>query len=141
MAPHKPFSCQLCNNSYSSKLSLSRHENTKHNMNRIVPHHQHLPVISEGIINHFRAVLLQDINSKLGFHRTNEGLKHIQWSFPERQNGYNRIGTILGCQCWGKRKNEIGCETYVVVEEKDNNGSLIEKNIEFIWREKTVTKQ
>ncbi|CAG8562109.1 24293_t:CDS:1, partial [Racocetra persica] len=119
MTSLKPFSCYLCNNSYSSKSSLSCHEITKHSMNRIVPHYQHLPTISEGIINHFRAVLLQDINSKLGFHRTNEGLKHIQWNFPESlfyfffsnesgfsyrpslrryscvfkgQNGYNRIG-------------------------------------------------
>ncbi|CAG8460059.1 3589_t:CDS:2, partial [Dentiscutata heterogama] len=65
-------------------------------MNRIVPHYKNLPAITEGIINHFRAVLLQDINSKLGFHRTNEGLKTIQWNFPERQDGYNRIGSILG---------------------------------------------
>jgi hypothetical protein len=103
-------------------------------MNRVVPHYQHLPKISEGIVNHFRAVLIQDINSKLGLHRINEGLKHIQWNFPESlfynffsnepgfsywpslrryfcifkgQNGYDQIGTILECKSWGKRKNEI----------------------------------
>ncbi|CAG8846453.1 12678_t:CDS:1, partial [Racocetra persica] len=59
------------------------HEIAKHKMNRVVPHRQYFSVVSEEILNHFRAVFLQDINSKLGFHQTNEGIKHFQWNCPK----------------------------------------------------------
>ncbi|RHZ47478.1 hypothetical protein Glove_579g37 [Diversispora epigaea] len=35
------------------------------------------------IINHFRAAFLQDVDSKLSFHRTTEGIKRFQWKFSE----------------------------------------------------------
>ncbi|CAG8745670.1 3605_t:CDS:1 [Dentiscutata heterogama] len=120
MAPHKPFSCLLCNNSYSFKSSLSSQETVKHKMNRIVQHHQYFSVLPKEIINHFRAVFLQDINNKLGFHRSNEGVNtfnrivqkvysiifsnEIEFSYRPSirrytcifngQNGYNRIGNM-----------------------------------------------
>ncbi|RHZ89223.1 hypothetical protein Glove_17g30 [Diversispora epigaea] len=126
----KPFPCYLCNCSYSSKSSLSSHENKKHKENRIVPHYQYFSYISEGIVKHFRAAFLQDVDSKLSFHRTTEGIKKFQWKFPEDlfyflflnelgflykpsirkyycvfkgESGYKQIGIIFRCKVWGKK--------------------------------------
>ncbi|RHZ80317.1 hypothetical protein Glove_137g175 [Diversispora epigaea] len=164
---NKPFPCYLCNCSYSSKSSLSSHEKKKHNENHLVPHFQYFSHISEGIINHFRAAFLQDVDSKLSFHRTTEGIKRFQWKFPESlfyflfssepgfsykpsirryycifkgKSGYKQIGIIFTCEVWGKKKNKLGSESFVLVEERDNNGMCIEKEIVFTWREKTIKK-
>ncbi|RHZ80522.1 hypothetical protein Glove_91g22 [Diversispora epigaea] len=163
----KPFPCYLCNCSYLSKSSLSSHEKKKHNENRIVPHYQYFSYIPEDIVNHFRASFLQDVDSKLGFHRTTEGIKKFQWKFPEGlfyflfsnesgfsyrpsirkyycifkgESGYKRIGTIFRCEVWGKKQNKLGSESFVLVEERDSNSIYHEKEIIFTWREKIVTK-
>ncbi|RHZ77771.1 hypothetical protein Glove_173g9 [Diversispora epigaea] len=128
---NKPFPCYLCNCSYSSKSSLSSHEKKKHNENRLVPHFQYFSHIFEGIINHFRTTFLQDVDSKLSFHRTTEGIKRFQWKFPERKSGYKQIGIIFTCEVWGRKQNKLGNESFVLVEERDNNGMCIEKEIVF----------
>jgi hypothetical protein len=167
MLSYKPFPCHLCNQSYSSKASLSSHENSKHKRNRIVPHCHYFQPIPEGIKNHFCAVFLKDIDCKLGFHRTTEGVKRFQWNFPESlfyfffsnepefhykpstrkyyctfkgQSGYKKIGSIFKCEVWGRKQNELGSESFVLVEEKDENGKYFEKEIIFTWREKIITK-
>ncbi|CAG8524588.1 27261_t:CDS:2, partial [Racocetra persica] len=121
----------LNNTSNEFEGHISSHEIAKHKMNHIVPHHQYFSVLPEEILNHFRAVFLQDINNKLGFHRTNEGVNHFQWNFPESlfyyffsneigfcyrpsirrytcifngQDGYKRIGNIMQCEFWEKGK-------------------------------------
>jgi hypothetical protein len=103
----------------------------------------------------------------LGFHRTIEGIKRFQWKFPESlfyfffsnepgfsyrpsirkyccifkgESGYKKIGTIFRCKEWGRKKNKLGSESFVVVEERDGNGLCVEKEIVFTWREKAITK-
>ncbi|CAG8611555.1 11569_t:CDS:2, partial [Diversispora eburnea] len=104
------------------------------------PHYQYFSYISEDIIKHFRAAFLQDVDSKLGFHRITEGIKRFRWKFPEGESGYKKIGTIFRCEEWGRKKNKLGSESFVLVEERDNDGTCIEKEIVFIWQEKIINK-
>ncbi|RHZ88103.1 hypothetical protein Glove_26g271 [Diversispora epigaea] len=103
-------------------------------------HYQYFSYIPEDIVNHFQASFLQDVDSKLGFHRTTEGIKKFQWKFPEGESGYKRIGTIFRCEVWGKKQNKLGSESFVLVEERDSNSIYHKKEIIFTWREKIVTK-
>ncbi|CAG8454388.1 10417_t:CDS:2 [Gigaspora rosea] len=72
-------------------------------------------------------VFLQNINIKLCFV---EQLRNKAFPMGSSRNGYNQIGTIMQCEFWGKRPNEMGDETFVLVETTDNKGNFVEKAIE-----------
>ncbi|CAB4473277.1 hypothetical protein RhiirA5_433841 [Rhizophagus irregularis] len=129
---------------FSSKSSLSFHENNIHPNNKIIPHSRRLTSPSLYDICQFKNSFIMQLKARLQFHRSepraktlkmepfSEGLFIIlfynestfQYSPAQRKyickfegtQGYEQLGILFGNKDWGSKRRRTGTCAYVLMQ-------------------------
>jgi len=158
-----PYICHLCSanlpRTFSSKSSLSFHENNTHPNNKIIPHSRCLTSPSSYDICQFKSSFIMQLKARLQFHRSEPRVKTLKmepfseglfivlfyneltfrYSPAQRKylckfegtQGYEQLGILFGNKNWGSKRRRTGTCAYVLMQNAQQS-----YYVTFIWKER-----